>query len=163
MNESKLNADADFIVKESKATNYAVGIVLVAVLFISLSVGDFGWGNYLDGLLLLLIPGAFYLARAKRNPTIIKINKSGFYYAGKLITDWEHFYSAVLSQDDEQVGSIKDDFILILKYYSLNNDRMYKMTIPLTNTQDKAEEEIMSAIDFYYKINQTVQRENDRS
>jgi len=127
-----------------------------------LSVGDYGWGNYLDGLLFLLIPGAFFIARAKRNPIIIKINKSGFYYIGKKITDWEHFYSAALSQDDKQVGSIEDRFILVLKYYSLDNRGMYKMTIPLTNTQDKAEEEIISAIDFYYKINQTAERENDR-
>ena len=162
MNESQLKADSDFIVKESRATNYVVGIVMVLVLFISLFIGDFGWGNYLDGLWLLLIPGAFFLARAKRNPTIIKINKSGFYYAGKKITDWEHFHSAVLSQD-EKVGSIQDLFILVLEYYSLDNQTMYKTTIPLTNTQDKAEEEIVSAIDFYYKTNQATHTKNDLS
>ncbi|HZF63536.1 MAG TPA: hypothetical protein VEZ55_03575, partial [Chitinophagaceae bacterium] len=84
-----------------------------------------------------------------RNATIIKINRSGFYYAGQLVTDWKLFYDAVV-QDKMAVGSYRDNFILDIRYYSTDRSLLYTQSIPLTNTQDKAEEDIIEAIRFYY-------------
>jgi hypothetical protein len=79
----------------------------------------------------------------------MKINKSGIYYAGQLVTSWSLYYDAVV-QDDSDVGSFKDNFVLNLRYYSANYSLLYTRSIPLTNTQDKSEEEIIEAIRFYY-------------
>ena len=144
-----LNANEDFLVKESMAVNYVAGIFLLAVFVISFAVGDYGWGPFLSATAILLIPAAFYLARAGRNAIIIRINKTGFFYAGTLVTNWKNYVDAVISQD-EIVGSIQDNFALLIRYYG-DEELIYTMKIPLSNTQDKAEEEIIEAIAFYYE------------
>ena len=91
MSRTNLSLETDFLVKESKTINYVAGGIMVAVFLASLFIGDFGWYNYLFGLGLFLVPGAIYLARGKQNNTIIRINKTGFYYNGRLVADWHHF------------------------------------------------------------------------
>ncbi|MDQ3683185.1 MAG: hypothetical protein M3352_08955 [Bacteroidota bacterium] len=144
MSQAKLNVEEDFLVKESVTFNYVAGIILLTVFIVSMAAGDYGWANYLSALAILLIPGAFFIARARRNTTSIKINKHGFYFAGKLITSWENFFDAVLSQE-EKLGSIQDNFIILIRYYGSDKTVLYSLKIPLSNTQDKAEEEIINA------------------
>jgi hypothetical protein len=149
MSGTNLCLEEDFLVKESKTINYVAGAIMVAVFIASLFIGDFGWYNYLFGLGLFLVPGAFYLARGNRNTTIIRINKTGFYYSGRLLADWHHFYGAAV-RDKTEVGRYRDNFVLEFRYYSPDYTKVYTESFPLTNTQDKAEEEIIAAINFYY-------------
>jgi hypothetical protein len=149
MSGTNLCLEEDFLVKESKTINYVAGGIMVAVFIASLIIGDYGWSNYLWGLGLFLVPGAVYLAKGNRNTTIIRINKTGFYYREKLVTDWNHFYGAAI-RDKTAVGRYRDNFVLELRYYALDYTKVYTESFPLTNTQDKAEEEIIEAINFYY-------------
>lgn len=148
MAKPKLNWDEDFHVKESKSINFMAGGIMVAVFFVSMAFGDYGWSNYIFGLGLFLIPGAIAIAKGRRNATLITINKEGFYYGGKLISDWKLFCDAAV-YDRRAPGRFKDNFVMDLRYYSPDYTLIYTLSIPLTNNQDKAEEEIIEAITFY--------------
>jgi hypothetical protein len=50
------------------------------------------------------------------------------------------------------VGSYNDNFVLDLRYYSSDYSLIYTKCIPLTSTQDKGDEEILEAIQFYYNL-----------
>jgi hypothetical protein len=154
MSEPKLNTEDNFLVKESKTINFIAGGALLAVFFVSFMFGDYGWSNFLIATCMFLIPGAIAIARGSRNTMIIKINKIGFFYAGQLITEWNLFYDAVV-QDKMAVGSYKDNFVLDLRYYSADYSLLYTKSIPLTNTQDKSEEEIIEAINFFYSASRS--------
>ncbi|ANE51935.1 hypothetical protein [Flavisolibacter tropicus] len=151
MNELELTAEGEFVVRESKITNFIFGGAMLAVFFVSLFFGDYGWGNYLMGACIFLIPGAIAIAKGRRNTTIIRINKTGVYYAGRLVTDWNRFYDAVV-RDKMQAGSYNDNFVLDLRYYAFDYSLLCTESIPLTNTQDKGEEEIIEAISFYKNL-----------
>ncbi|MGZ5221303.1 MAG: hypothetical protein ACXWC7_14540, partial [Chitinophagaceae bacterium] len=136
MSQSNLNAENDFLVKESNTINSIVGIVLLAVFFVSMAAGDSGWSIYILALFLFLIPGAFAMARARRNATIIMINKTGVYYGGRLVTAWDLFYDAKIA-NESRVGSVSDKFILYIRYYSPDHSLIYTKRIPLSSTQDR--------------------------
>jgi hypothetical protein len=160
MNQTNLDAEGNFLVKESKSTNYIVGALLLAVFFISLSFGDYGWSNFLFGICIFLVPGTVAIARARRNSVIMKINATGFYYYGKLIAPRNLFKDAEV-QDKTPVASYKDNFQLYFRYYSADCSLIYTRIIPLTDTQDKADEEIMEAIWFYYDASKLNTREHN--
>jgi hypothetical protein len=158
MSESKLDAEKDFSVKESKTINFIAGGIMLAVFFISMLYGDYGWSNYIFSVCLFLVPGAIAVVRGRRNSTIMTINKIGFFYGGKQVTTWPLFYDAVV-HDRTAVGSYKDNFVLDLRYYSPDFSLIYTYSIPLTNTQDKGEEGIIEAIKFYYATSTGIQLE----
>lgn len=126
--------------------NSVVGIFLfvfsLAALFMSVLMG---------GFLLLFAIGT--LMRPSGNTTIMKINKTGFYYYGELITDWAHFISEEFIDDGPSRRGV-DQFYLLVKYYKEGQPGYYGRKIRFTNTQDRSEEEIMAAIKFYYKNSQ---------
>ncbi|HJW16521.1 MAG TPA: hypothetical protein VJ499_05355 [Flavisolibacter sp.] len=155
MAEPTLNIEQDFLVKDSKITNYIIGGALLAVFVVSMSYGDYGWSNYLIAICMFLIPGAVAIAKGQQNTIIIRINKTGFFYAGKLITEWKLFYDATV-QDKMATGSYRDNFVLALRYYSADHSLIYTQNIPLTNTQDRSEEEIIEAINFFCHGGKTV-------
>ena len=150
MSQSQLHIEGDFLVKECKTINFMTGGILLTVFFVSMMFGDFGWSNYLYAMLLFLIPGAIALAKGRRNAIIMVINKTGLYSRGELVTEWNRFYDAVV-QDKLNPGSYNDNFVLDIRFYSADCSLLYTKSIPLTNNQDKAEEEIIEAINFFYK------------
>lgn len=149
MANSNLHIDKDFLVKESKGINFVVGGAMLGVFFICMLSAEMDWYTYILAAGVFLIPGALAIARGRKNEIIIKINKTGFYYGGELVTDWNLFYDAQVT-DDLKIASIKDNFILKLRHYSADRNSIYTRDIPLANKQDKAEEEIIEAIRFYY-------------
>lgn len=151
MSGSKLNAEIDFLVKECKTINFVTGGALIVVFVFSMTFEDYGWSNYLTAVCLFLIPGAIAIAKGRKNLTIIKINKTGFFYGEKLVTEWNLYYDAVV-HNKMQVGSYRDNFILDLRYYSVDYSLLYTISIPLTNNQDKGDEEIIEAINFFYGL-----------
>lgn len=154
MKETKFNAESDFLVKEAKDINYFFGILLLIIFVVAIALGDYGWSNYFVALMLFLFPAAFSIARARRNAVRIKINKSGFYHHGRLITTWDRFIDARLTEELVP-GSIQDNFIILVRYYGNDPTEAYWSKIPLSNSQDKADEEIIAAIDFYYKASKS--------
>lgn len=149
MSESKLNKEDEFVVKESRSILFIVGSILLVIFTFAVLVADLDWANFIFALCIFLIPGAIAIARGRRNRTIMVINKNGFFYKGKLITDWKLFYDAVVFEKPRG-RRIKDSFVLDLRYYSSDYSLIYTKRIPLTNFQDKGDEEILEAIQFYY-------------
>jgi hypothetical protein len=149
MGQAKFNAENDFLVKESAETNLIISIIFFIIFFIAVYSGDFGWEVYSAAIGIFLLRSAYYLNNARKKEAFIRINKTGFYYKGSLITAWNNFVEASIKQD-EIPGSINDNFVLIIQYYSGYPLDLYVYKIPLTNTQDKADEEILEAIQFYY-------------
>lgn len=149
----KLTGDADFIVRESAFFYLLFGSFFLAVFVVSLttklSPGEAGGFPFFT-LMLTLIPGIALVWRGlSPKPVIIKINRHGFFYFGRLITDWNHFVKASVTQK-EVAFSLQDNFMLVLRYQKLQGG-VFEQQFPLTNRQNKAEEEVLAAIRFYYQ------------
>ncbi|HEV7331211.1 MAG TPA: hypothetical protein VGN63_09240 [Flavisolibacter sp.] len=154
ISEDQFNADADFIVKESKKMRLIIGLFLLC--FAVLMIQDYIWMA-----IVAAIPAIASLIASTRNQVIMKINKSGFYYYGKLLTDWNNFVSAEFMDEMPVLISgsagLSDKFSLYIKYYKNDEPGCFGRKIPLTNTQDKSEEEIIAAVRFYYRNSAIVQ------
>src|ERR1043165_5321610 len=137
--EDQFNADASFVVKESKKMHLFIGafLLLISILAIKSSV------------YIAMIPAIFAvvsLRRARKNQVVMTINKNGFFYYGSLITNWNNFVSARFIDEAPSLSinsfGISDKFFLSIRYYK-DDGRCYDRKIALTNTQDKSEEEIV--------------------
>jgi hypothetical protein len=148
VSEDQFNAESDFVVKESMNMNVFTGL-----LFLVFSLITFPTSVIMGGVALFIAIGAF--VRSAKDTTIIRINKKGFYYYGRLITDWEHFISdqfideLPLPQGNDP--GLNDRFFLFIKYYKEGELGYFGRKIRLTDSQDKSEEEIIAAVKFYYK------------
>ena len=152
ISEENFNADGEFHVKESKGCNLSMGIILLvlsSLIIIADISGNLG-GPFIKVFYLLLIPAVLFIRRGSANQTVITINKKGFFYGGQLLTSWDNFIDAAVTQE-EKLLMIQDNFLLFIKYYKEGSPGYFGRKIPLTNTQDKAEEEIIAAIRFYYR------------
>src|SRR5688572_23076006 len=152
ISDENFNAEADFEVKESRGCNLTLGIVLaIAVVLITYAdlTGNLR-GSFIRLFYLLSIPAVLFIRRGSANQTVMTINKTGFYYGGQLLTNWDNFIDARVMQEDK-ILTIQDNFQLFIKYYKEDSSGHFGRKIPLTNTQDKAEEEIIAAIKFYYR------------
>jgi hypothetical protein len=147
ISDDQFNAESDFLVRESKNMKVITGISLSLFSLAAFSVNAFA------GLIVLLSAIAVF-AKTRVDRTIMKINKQGFYYYGELITDWDHFISEEFIDElpFSSRGSPRttDQFFLMIKYYKDGYSGYYGRKIQLTDDQDKAEEEIIAAVKFYY-------------
>lgn len=80
----------------------------------------------------------------------MEVNAHGFFYFGKLITDWKHFISVKFTEE-EKAFRISDNFVLLLEYFKPNEPNSFIIKINLGNTQNKSEEEIVEAVRFYHQ------------
>jgi hypothetical protein len=151
MENSSLQPDKDFTVKEWSALSYVVGGICLFVFVVSMLVGDYGWGNFFDALAWLVIPGGIFILNARRKKVYIMINRQGFHYKNGLVTTWDHFIDAQYLQK-EVPGSYSDNFYILFRYRNAADGYIYELEIPLSSTQDKAEEEIIAAIQYYYDL-----------
>lgn len=146
--EEKFQADADFVVKESKTMRRVIGGFFL--LFSLFMLRDFLW----MGLIVAAI-GTGVLVASVRNETVMTVNQDGFFYYGRLLTSWPNFVSAEFIDElpVQMSGSagLSDQFYLYIKYYKDDKPGLFALKIPFTNTQDKSEEEILAAIRFYYQ------------
>lgn len=155
MAKHNINKDNDFLVRESTGLNFIVAIffwiVLISVIYNYLrdSSSDDNWLNLAAGLIAITVAVVFTLKGLKRK-ICIRINHKGFFYHNTFITDWPNLESAEISQSDKIV-TIQDNFILILKYYK-EGKGSYVRKIPLTNTQNRSEEEILAAVKYYHNL-----------
>ena len=143
------NKNSEFLVKESKWGNYILGLLMITVFFVSWWMGDFGWGMEMNMIVLFLIPAGFLFIRGSKNVISIRIDSSGFYYRGKLVTDWEHFADIKLCEEERGLR-INDNFYLMIRYTKSGEHGLFGRKIKMSNTQDKGDEEIVAAVRRIY-------------
>lgn len=156
MEAIELNKDVDFLVKESAVLNVFIGAFFLLLFIITIVNftndpyhSDYRRTKVFLTIVVFTLPTAIiFITKGFMHKTIITINKNGIYYFGKLKTNWQNLLEAFITQD-EIPGSIKDNFVLILKFYKDGEDDCYETKIPLRNTFDKSEEEIIAAIRFF--------------
>ncbi|MBK8710402.1 MAG: hypothetical protein IPL97_00735 [Niastella sp.] len=144
------DAGSVFIVSESRWINLFVGIFLSILSLITVYYNNFNFnvGIEIYILYLFILPGAYFIYKAIVKKQIIVINKYGFFYHGKLLTNWQNFITARYDQE-EKTWTIQDNFVLFIEYFKPGFPKSFISKIPLTNTQDKSEEEIIAAIRFF--------------
>lgn len=149
-----LNKDNDFVVVEAKVLDYIMAFIFFVIFLYGLI--DTVFSGYIDSMLLQVIlilfgfPAIIYFVKARSRRIYIRINKMGIFQDEKLVTNWKNFLNAYIKQK-EVVGSIKDNFVLVVEYLKDGSDAGFRRKIPLTNTQNKSEEEIYEAIQFFLK------------
>jgi hypothetical protein len=143
-----LSIDKDFVVKESVGVNLIVAIAFFGMFFYGLydKIEKGQEGRHLEILMLALVPGFLFLRKAVSKNRDITINKNGICINNRLITNWSNFIEAKIIQQEVTL-SIQDNFVLFITYRE--GPRIFRNKIPLRNTQNKAEEEIIEAIRFY--------------
>lgn len=140
-----------FVVKESSIVSFIIAGIFFA-LFLS---GVIMSGTDLDISLILLslVPAILFTVNGVQHKKTLMIDCNGIYHYNELITDWDNFVQAYLDQTDV-LASYQDNFVLILRYHKDGYEGSFKRTIPLTNTQDQSEEDILEAIRRFYALSQ---------
>jgi hypothetical protein len=156
ISNKKLEPNGSFYVKDSKGCNITMGALFLVAFLGIVYVDNFNTGelSIYQMLYFSIIPAVYLIRRAIVNKTIITINKNGFYYFEKLITNWHNFIDAVIIQDEENRGipyDVTDRFMLLIRYGKIGHSGFYGRKILMTAVMDKSEEEIMAAIKFYYE------------
>ena len=150
-----LNKDSNFIVKDSVVLDMLIAVFYFAIV-ISAIVYDFHGASFGKALLFGLLPGLLFIFKAVNNNPAITINKDGIYYFKDLVTGWPDFYKATVIQlplnATRYDPGISERIILRLEYSKNQTDDLYKQELPLTNTQNKSEEEIIAAIEFFHEL-----------
>lgn len=144
------NKQADFIVRNS-----VVILVIIATVFLCMLACVFQYNTSLGttGYIIVaaLAPVIGYFIIKKSKAALIRINRNGIYSHESLVTDWKHFKSATTDQLPLNIGDPRDKVVLIVEHYNLTRDKLYTKKIPLHNTYNKSEEQILAAIDFFKK------------
>ncbi len=158
MANERLTVDKDFIVSDDKVLVNVMAFLFFGIFVYGL-IDSFRRGfedmDYLSYVfILLLVPAALFFAKGRRKRIYIRINKSGIFQDEKLVTGWPGFLHAFVTQK-EKILSIQDNFMLVVEYTKEGNDKGFRRKIPLTNTQNKSEEEVMEAITFFWKVYKT--------
>ena len=151
--KQELDPNGSFAVHESRGVNIVFGLIFLVIFFSTLftiEFNNFSFSSPHIAFLLTLFPAIFFFVKARRHKLIIEINAGGFYYLGRLITDWKHFIS-VKYVEEEKAFRISDNFVLLMEYFKPNASNSFIIKIKLGNTQNKSEEEIIEAIQFYHQ------------
>lgn len=150
---AQLDRNTDFIVGEEKVLDYVVSGLFFIIFFVCLYFtydGGFQSANVASYIFVLaLLPAFVYLFKARSNRIYIRINKTGIYQDEQLVTTWGHFIKAYLSQQPKTF-SIQDNFILVVEYTREDPKKGFRRKIPLSNTQNKSEEDVLAAVRFFW-------------
>lgn len=155
MAKKQLTRDSEFTVGEEKILNYILALFFLGLFVYGLvdaakrNFKNIDYQSYVFAL--AIAPAIFCFRRANSKRVYIRINKNGIYQDGKLLTGWSNFLKAYLGQK-EKTGfiNLKDNFLLIVEYKKDNKG--FRHRIPLTNTQNKSEEDVLAAVNFFYKV-----------
>jgi hypothetical protein len=149
-----LDEDGSFTVKEFTALNVVAAIIFYIMFFYGLFnttlVSNEQNDLYDKMLWFALAPAIYFTLKAKSKRVYIRISNEGVYINDYFLSDWPHFVSAEYTQNQE-AGDLRDKFVLIINYYR-DNEGYYVKEVPLTNTQNKAEEEVIAAINHFYSL-----------
>ncbi len=144
MAKKPLTRDSQFIVAEERVLNYVVtGIFLAVFIFACFDIRSLG-----VAIVLPLALAVFYFIKARSKRIFMRINIRGIYQDEKLVTGWDNFIKATLSQKP-MLLDIRDNFVLLVDYRKEGVMGQQRRTIPLTNTQNQSEEDVMAAVKFF--------------
>ncbi|MBL7746470.1 MAG: hypothetical protein JNM19_03535 [Chitinophagaceae bacterium] len=155
MSNKPLTKDSEFTVGENRLMAYAIAVfffILFMVAVVDVVERRFRSIDYQSIIFAFAIFGTIYmLRRAKSRAIYIRVNKKGIYEGGQLVTDWPHFLNAYISQDDKKaIYDIRDLFVLIVEYTKDGSPNGFRRKVPLSNNQNKSEEEVLEAVKFFW-------------
>lgn len=150
MGTKPLTKDSQFIVGEEKILNFILaGLFLLLFLYglvdaISKNFKNLDYSSMVFVIGLSLSFLFFTKGRSKR--IFIRVNKKGIFQDEKLVTGWADFIKASITQD-QKVFSVKDNFVLLVEFKKEKTG--FRRKIPLGNTQNKSEEEVLDAVKYF--------------
>ena len=136
--------DVPFVVKNS--TGILI-FIMVFCGFLFISSIPYGFNNV--ALVGGLLPALASIAGLINHKPLIIVDKNGIYASGRFITDWKHFAHAGIGEV-QVTASFADHFILYIEYSKDGIEGYFKSSIALTNTENKSEEAVVAAIEFFY-------------
>jgi hypothetical protein len=157
MNNNNLTKESEFTVGEEKWLNYILAFLFFALFaygVVDAARRNFKNIDYQSYVFTLAVIPAFYLfKRGKSKRIYIRINKTGIYQDEKLLTKWDGLLKAYLAQKEKNsFFNIQDNFQLVLEYRGPNAKEGIRRKIPLTNSQDKSEEDVLRAVNFFWNL-----------
>lgn len=156
MRKIPLSKDSEFLVGEEKVLNYILGSLCFAL---------FGYGvfdaarrhftniDYQSFVFALaLAPALLFFRKARSKRVFIRVNKTGIYQDEQFVTGWPGLLKAYIAQKEKKsFFNIQDNFLLVVEYRKDGSKEGIRRKIPLTNTQNKSEEEVLEAVNFFWK------------
>ncbi len=152
-----LTKDSEFVVGEEKVLNYIMTAFFIALFlyglidairrhFINIDYQSFIFA-------LALVPAIYCFRRAHSNRVYIRVNRTGIYKDEQLVTGWSNLLNAFITQKEKTgIFNIVDNFILVVEYTRDGSPEGFRRKIPLTNTQNKSEEEVLEAVKFFWSV-----------
>jgi len=160
MAKTTLTRESQFVVGEEKILNYILASLCFALFLYGLFDAirrHFRNVDYQSFVFALaIIPAWIFFRKARSNKVYIRINKTGIYHDGKLVAGWGDIRKVHVDQDKEKglLGgtlTLQDNFILVVEYRNTAAMRVSIRKIPLTNTQNKSEEDVLAAVNFFWR------------
>ncbi len=150
-----LTKDGQFIVGEYKLMNYFMALFFLALFGVGLYdaiVRNFRNIDYQSYVFALaIIPFIFIIRKLRMGKVYIRINTKGIYQDERLVTTWSGLLNAALTQEEKKgIYDLGDKFILQLDYQKPGEIKPIRRKIPLTNTQNKSEEEVLAAVRYFW-------------
>lgn len=155
MKKNKLTPDSEFVVGEERLLNFIIALLFFGLFLYGLIDAvnrDFKNIDYQSYVLCLaLIPVVYCVRKARSRRIYIRINKTGIYQDEKLVTAWTGFIKATLAQKEKtKIINLQDNFLLLVDFKK--EGKILRRSIPLTNTQDKSEEDVLEAVRFFWRL-----------
>jgi hypothetical protein len=120
-----------FTVKESVALDYGLAGFFTLLCLFSIGTSGFPIGIF------SLVAAVYFLRKGVVNRESLCVDCNGIYQNKKLVTNWHNFAEAFVTQ--LYTGRrVQDNFVLLIRYYKEGITGNFRMTIPLTNTQNKS-------------------------
>jgi hypothetical protein len=156
MAKTHLTKESEFVVVEEKILNYILATLCFALFVYGLVDAARRHFTKIDYqsffFALALIPAYLFFKKARSNRVYIRVNKNGIYQDEKLVTGWANLLNAHIAQKEKTgIFNIQDNFLLVLEYKKSGFQQGFRHKIPLTNTQNKSEEEVLEAVHFFWK------------
>lgn len=152
------------MVGENKLMNYVMAVFFLAIFLygfidaVSRQFKDIDYQSYIFSL--AVIPFVYCIRRARSKRIYLRINKKGIYKDEQLVTAWPNLLKFYLAQEKKKsFYDIRDNFILVVEHHGIDPKKGSRSKIPLTNTQNKSEEDVLAAVDFFWKEYKKTPRE----
>lgn len=152
MPKTPLSIQSQFVVGENRVQDYVMAFIFFTIAvygFTDAASNEFTNVGAMSYIFILFgAPALMYMAKARSRRVYIRINKTGIYQDEQPVTEWKNFLSAYIDQY-EVVGGIQDNFILVVEYMKDGSEAGFRRKIPLSNTQNKTEEQVLEAVNFF--------------
>lgn len=156
MGKTSLTKDSEFLVGEEKILNYILASLCFALFLYGIFDAVRRHFTHIDYqsfvFALALVPAFLFFRKARSRRVYIRVNKTGIYEGEQLLTGWSNLLKAYITQKEKKgIFSIQDNFLLVVEYRKKDSKEGIRRKIPLTNTQNKSEEEVLEAVNFFWK------------